>query len=482
MDISPSLASWCDKAEQLRIRLNDEYWKMNIGVPYSKDAIAAAEKENGAHAVEFLKGFKEPFPLLLDATDSVASAKTYDLYMELHDLRKTKVASKKQTFNGKPVTWSTWRQFVSQASDAQRKAVFDEFIQLVPTITPTIQKRFDIIVKTYKEHCLDPLDAYCADHGMSLKTLKNTMTHLRDGVHHEFSRQWRHYIEEHLHREPRYYDDFYYMRNAIFSGQSADVSLDPIKCILTTCKELGFDTNKILLDKEDRPDKYASPFCSFVQVPNDVRVSYKPENPINDLSSVYHEYGHALHVTTIRADLPYWTKYVTNNGLNESFSTLFEDLIHDPYYLHRKLGIPAEIADDIVARLRFSRLFSVAFYSANSLFRIETWEKKVPFEKWDALYAKHYKECMGVEMPGRYWQLHHILPESMMYVPSYLLAEINAFNVAKEARDDFGRDWWQEKASGIYIKGLMKDGADSPIGTFEKIDATDFIKELTTRE
>ncbi len=478
--MDPKLQQWCEKAEELRIKLNDEYWKMNVGVPYDKDIIAKLETQNGEHATVFLKGFKEPFSLLLDATDSVASARTYQLYMDLHELRKTAVASKTQRFNGTPVTWSTWRQFVSSASDDQRKQVFDEFVDLVPALTPTIQKRFKIIVDTYKEHGLNPLTAYCTDHRMTLATLKRTMTHLRDGVRHEFEREWKHYTQEHLGREPRYYDDFYFMRNAIFANLKS-VQFDPIACVLATSKELGFDTSRILLDKEDRPDKYASPFCSFVKVPEDIRVSYKPENPINDLSSVYHEYGHALHATSIRKDLPFWTKYVTSNGLNETFSTLFEDLIHDPVYLERKVTMPKDVAEDLVRRIRFSRLFAVAFYSANSLFRIDTWEKDVPFEKWDALYAKHYKESMGIEMPGQYWQLHHILPESVMYVPSYLLAEINAFNIAREAKDDFGKHWWQEKAAGIYIKNLMKDGSDSEAGTFEDIDATAFIKDLTAR-
>jgi hypothetical protein len=316
---------------------------------------------------------------------------------------------------------------------------------------------------------------------MSLKTLKRTMQHLRDGCHREFVRQWTHYTEEIVGRKPAYYDDFYFMRNAVFS-KLPHINVDPIASMLRTAKELGFDPSKILLDKEDRPDKYASPFCSFVKVPTDVRVSYKPENPVNDLSSVYHEYGHALHATSIRADLPYWDKYVTNNGLNETFSILFESIIHDVHYLHHQLGIDEAAAEDIVRRLRFARLYSVAFYAANSLFRIDSWEKKVPFDQWDALYARHLKECMGVDMPGNYWQLHHILPESVMYVPSYLLADINAVHIVDECANEWGREWWREKAAGVSIKNLMKDGAQSPCGTFENVDAKEFIADLIRRD
>ena len=168
--------------------------------------------------------------------------------------------------------------------------------------------------------------------------------------------------------------------------------------------------------------------------------------------------------------------------MNETFSILFESLIHDPTFLHYKLGIDKDVAHEVVERMRFSRLYSTAFYCANSLFRIQTWEHKIPFDHWDALYAKEIKECMGVEMPGNYWQLHHILPESLMYVPSYLLADIRATEIIDRCHDEFGRHWWQEKAAGIHIKNLMKDGADSPAGTFEGIDATRFVKELTVRD
>ena len=43
-------------------------------------------------------------------------------------------------------------------------------------------------------------------------------------------------------------------------------------------------------------------------------------------------------------------------------------------------------------------------------------------------YSKLIKEYTGFEMPGEYWLLHHILPDSIMYVPSYLLAVIMASN------------------------------------------------------
>jgi hypothetical protein len=314
---------------------------------------------------------------------------------------------------------------------------------------------------------------------MSLQHLKKVMHQLRDGIHHVFAKQMRHYCRELVGRTPSYHDDFYWLRNAVFS-RLPKIKADALAGILGTARDLGFNPSSIHLDAEDRPDKYASPFCSFVKIPDDVRVSYKAENPVNDMHSLYHEYGHALHAITLRPELPYWTKYVTSNGLNETFSILFESLIHDPAYLHDRLSIPLADAEEIVRRIRFTRLFSVAFYCANSLFRIESWEKKVPFEEWDALYERHFKDCTGISMPGAYWKLHHILPESVMYVPSYLLADIRASEIISKCRNEWGKHWWKEKAAGIHIRDLMKDGADSPAAVFEDIDPKQFIADLTT--
>jgi len=38
-------------------------------------------------------------------------------------------------------------------------------------------------------------------------------------------------------------------------------------------------------------------------------------------------------------------------------------------------------------------------------------------------------------MPGQYWMLHHIMPESIMYVPSYLLIAIRAAELGKKLKN-----------------------------------------------
>jgi hypothetical protein len=71
-------------------------------------------------------------------------------------------------------------------------------------------------------------------------------------------------------------------------------------------------------------------------------------------------------------------------------------------------------------------LFFVTFYPANSLMKLEYWKENLSIHQASELYSRLIKEYTGFKMPGEYWLLHHILPESIMYVPSYLLAAVRA--------------------------------------------------------
>jgi len=55
---------------------------------------------------------------------------------------------------------------------------------------------------------------------------------------------------------------------------------------------------------------------------------------------------------------------------------------------------------------------------------------------------------MGLEVPGEYWMLHHILPESIMYVSSYMLAAIRAAELERYLMNRFGEKWWNEPTAG----------------------------------
>jgi hypothetical protein len=73
-------------------------------------------------------------------------------------------------------------------------------------------------------------------------------------------------------------------------------------------------------------------------------------------------------------------------------------------------------------------LFFITFYAANSLMRLEYWKNKLTIEQASEVYSEIIKEYDGFEMPGEYGLLYHILPDSIIYVPSYLLTAVRHLN------------------------------------------------------
>jgi hypothetical protein len=109
-------------------------------------------------------------------------------------------------------------------------------------------------------------------------------------------------------------------------------------------------------------------------------------------------------------------------GIAEIFSMFLERLSKNPSYLNSlRSETKSDIQiDRIIAKNNFMDLYFVTFYTVNSLMKIEYWEKSLDNDGASDLYSKLMRNYLGVDMPGEYWLLHHILPEAIIYIPSYL--------------------------------------------------------------
>ncbi len=471
---------WTKKAEDNTSLLSHEYFNMQVGLDYSEEKIHELEKKSEELAVYFLKNWKKPEEVYSSCVGAISSARTVKELLKLHDLRKTEIKSSKHNFKGQPVNWGTWRQFVITAEDKARKEVFDEFIKLTLKISPLIKSRFEKSAEIFEEYHLDPLQDYLTEHKISLESLKEFLETLRDGVKKRYSEVFEDTTQKLLKRGPEYYDDLYFMRNIIYNDLAHKFkNVHPMNHVKKTFIKLNLDPSQIKIDDTDRHNKYPSPFCSMVKIPGDIRVSYKAENPLNDIKSVYHEMGHAIHGTYIKGDLPYENRCLHSMGLAETFSTFFESLASNKVYLMEELGLSEELADEYIKRSKTIKFITLTFYAGNSLFKMKMWNEKIPFEKLNDVYHKEIKKSMDLEIPGEYWQLHHILPEALMYVPSYLLAYANVCEMKEKCEELGGKRWWNDKKAGEYILNVMSPGNQSPLADFSKTKPDKLIKEMS---
>ena len=480
-----NLEQWCQLDERIYIAEMDERYKQHAGLKYSERVVEQLAEMRAVGAKTFLGSFSQPRELFLSSLENIADSSTKKLELKLYNLRNQKIVSSRQRFGGAPVNWSTWRQFNSVQKDpAKRKQVFNEFISKTRHISPVIKQRFDQMGKIYGEYSgrkLGPLDGYLENEKVSHSQLIDFVKSMGRQAKKPFREALAIMSKKVLGREAEYYDDFYFFRNRVYADLEKEFAgVNPPEQVKRTLAAMQFNLLPIHYDTENRKNKYPSPICFFVQVPGDIRVLYKSESPYFDLQGCYHEMGHAVHASSISPRAQYWDRYGFSMGVAEIFSIFLERLTKNRKYL-ASLGVrDYKVLEEIEERNKFMELFFVTFYTANSLMKAEFWRKKLSMEKASKLYAKLIKEYTGLEMPGDNWMLHHILPDAVMYVPSYLMAAVRAAELDSNLQRRFGEEWWTQPAAGVYIREIMEPGAGIDLSRFSRLDSSLFMKEITS--
>ena len=217
---------------------------------------------------------------------------------------------------------------------------------------------------------------------LSYNSLKNLINQLGGLAKSDFQRGIEYYAQEILKKEPEYYDDYYLFRGKIYrpiNKYFKDKS--PVKEVSKVLTTMGFDLSKIKVDGEDRPKKHPSAMCWGIQVPNDVRILFKPVSPFTDIASVFHEFGHGIHDASANPEDPYWKRYLISMGVAETFSILIESLMDTPEFLKSHFGFDDKIIADIVNRRHFMNLYFLTFYSANSITKLQFWKEEYSLEE-----------------------------------------------------------------------------------------------------
>jgi hypothetical protein len=479
-----NLKRWCQLDEQIYIAEMDERYNQHAGLYYSERMIERLAEMRAISAETFVNLFSQPRELFLGSLENIADSSTKKLELKLYNLRNEKIISSRYRFARAPVNWSTWRQFNSIEKDPKRrKHVFDEFISKTRYISPVIKERFDQmdrIYRKYSDNKLTPLGGYLENEKISYSHLGDFVKSLGRQARKPFQEALRSISKKVLGRKAEYYDDFYFFRNRVYADLDKEfVGVNPTEQVRRTLATMRFDLSSIHIDTEQRKNKYPSPICFFVQVPNDIRVLYKSESPYFDLQGCYHEMGHAVHASSISAEAEYWNRYSFSMGIAEIFSIFLERLTKNRKYLS-SLGIKNNhVLEEIEVRNNFMDLFFVTFYTANSLMKAEFWHEKLSIEKASDVYARLIKEYTGFEIPGEYWMLHHILPDAIMYVPSYLIAAVRTVELDHHLQDRFGEKWWTQVETGKYIREIIQPGTAINLSRFSRLDSSLFMNELT---
>jgi len=478
--MSDTLNTLCKKLEELEVRFNEETYKRYAGFEYDETLLKELSSKILEVQKEIVEKFKEPRRLYLASIFGIAEAAKLEESLRLYDARNKEITAEKYKIGDTVVNWSSWRQFNAVTEDhSKRKEVFDTFIQKVPKITPLIESLFKKSKEIIGKYGENPLDMYLEFESLTYDQLESLVNKLGTTAKPHFQEALEHYSMEILGKPAEYYDDFYLFRGKIYKPINKYFEgVNPVKMVHKALTTLGFDLSKIKVDGEDRPKKYPSAVCFGIHVPNDVRILFKPVSPFTDLTSVFHEFGHGIHDASANLDDPYWTRYLISMGVAETFSILSETLMETPEFLKYYFKFDEKIIQDIVNRRHFMNLFFLTFYSANALMKLHFWKFNYTMEEADKEYERLTEKFMGIKIPGKYWQLHHIMSDSVLYAPSYLIAAVRVGEFINYLEKTYGSEWWINKEAGEYIYNLARQRADVSF-PFSKLDPTYYFEHHT---
>ncbi len=397
---------------------------------------------------------------------------------EIYRCRNERVAIQIQEAR---VSLDNWRRYnrIHLTEPSKRREAFDGLMEKAKALTPLLEERFALSQELFAPYGLSPLIAYLEQEQISLARLVELVEGLALEAKLFFLEQGNRFGQEVLGKPIEYFDDMYVFRSAIFQPLDPYLQVDLTGQLIPVFQRMGFNLQAIRVDGSARQGKHTSPVCFAVQVPTDVRVLFQPTSPVADYMSFMHEMGHALHFANIDEKQSFSHRYLVPNGIAEIFSTLFEALATEPVFLHEELGIPEEIARDLVTRNRFMLLYFLVFYGVNSMLKVRFWQDQLTMDQADALYAELAQQFMGLPLPGIYWQTHHVASMYDMYTPSYLLAQIRMEELRRKLEREYGTRWWQDLCAGDTLRRqYIAPGAAIQLKDFSQLDENPFWQTI----
>lgn len=226
-----------------------------------------------------------------------------------------------------------------------------------------------------------------------------------------------------------------------------------------TLRGMGLDLaqqSNIHLDTEDRPKKNPRACCYAPNPPAEVHLIIKPLGGLEDYASFFHEAGHAQHYGNVSPELPYIDRVIgTSYALTEIYSFLMQFLIINPSWLREVVGVPAEVAQEVVYYTKLAELFLLRRYVAKLQYELGFFEDPLNEARNQELYADRLGNATRFIYPPANF-LNDM--DSGFYSADYLRAWITEAMVRHHLESQYGERWYANQEAGEFLRGLWATG------------------------
>ncbi len=213
---------------------------------------------------------------------------------------------------------------------------------------------------------------------------------------------------------------------------------------------------QIRIDAERRPGKHPQARCFSPRAPEDVHVLLKPQGGFEDVRTLLHQGGHAMHAAHTNATLPYeWRGLPRSRALTETFATLIEHLPENPLWLEHVMRVPKAAAERFGASTLLGNLFMLRRTVAKFSCELVVDEKPYDIARNKEIYAKTLRDLTGFSYEAEFW----LEDTAGGYESADILrAWIASAQLEEHLVRTFGDRWFLKRDTGVFLKELFAKG------------------------
>jgi hypothetical protein len=459
------------RLEAETIALNRWLYDESVGLPVDEEGYAAPSAALARLYEELLEQAADA-PTRDCALENRAEARIVPFDQRLSEARDAALALPDLHSSEGPLTWRNWKAFERETDDARRLAeAFERMVALSAAIVPALEARLAQARADYAAHGLTPVHTYAGREGTTPEGLRTLLLHVGRACREPFQAALDVLSQSVFGRaagpaelRALYLNRMYEPNAHLFTAQNTrdtqeeDTARSAVSAVKSAFREMGFDLSGVPVDVENRPRKYPGAFCFPIAIPRDVRVSVRSASPHHLVDMLYHEFGHAAHFSGIRADLPFVERYWIHSGAHETFSTLFESLLHEPAFLRAQFGFDAAAVRRLLEFARFKALLTGTWLAASALTAMEGWLENLSWLEVEARYASHVQAFTGVPMPPGFARLEPFTAALSVYPAGYVLAAVRVAHWLEHLRALGGEAWWRSPAAQADIRERIRAG------------------------
>ncbi len=270
-------------------------------------------------------------------------------------------------------------------------------------------------------------------------------------------------------KDTRPYDYAYYARAKPFDSFFQKEKL--VNIAKSFWSNFGFDIDNqknVILDVEERPKKVPRAFCMPVKVPEEVILVIKPNGGQDDYQAFLHESGHTEHFANTDASLSYQFRSMGDHSVSESYAFLIEYLLANQLFLQKYCGMPEADAKRFSHFIMEQKLQAFRRYASKVIYELKLHrndltqldDKFMPTAGSYATPAKMYVDLLTKATKINYVPESYLLDvDSGLYAADYVRAWLFEAMLRKKLEEKFGKNWFENKEAGEFMKGLWKWGS-----------------------